>query len=157
VTQKLHNGTGLSLWTRARLIAIALGFIATAMLFVPRLGIEADEAIVGDGMYAHGAPWYSWHFGDFELPIMMISYLGALKTWFYNVLFLIVRPRPVALRLPMVLIAAVTLWLFFLLLDRAIGRRAAWIGTVLLAARHGFQLRVAERRGLWSGNAAVFV
>jgi hypothetical protein len=132
---------------RAALLAIALGFIATAMLFVPRLGIEADEAIVGNGIYEHGAPWYSWRLGDFELPIMMISYLGALKTWFYNVLFLIVHPRPVSLRLPMVLIAAVTLWLFFALLDRTVGRRAAWIGMVLLATDSSYVLMNAADYG----------
>jgi hypothetical protein len=132
---------------RAALVAIALGFIATAMLFVPRLGIEADEAIVGNGIYERGAPWYSWHFGDSELPIMMISYLGALKTWFYNLLFLVVHPRPVPLRLPMVLIAAVTLGLFFALLDRAVGRRAAWIGTLLLATDSSYVLMNAADYG----------
>jgi len=133
--------------TQFALAMIALGFIATAMLFVPRLGIEADEAIVGNGIYEHGAPWYSWHFGESELPIMMISYLGALKTWFYNLLFLVVHPRPVALRLPMVLIAAVTLWLFFALLDRTIGRRAAWIGTLLLATDSSYVLMNAADYG----------
>lgn len=135
--------------SRARfaLAAIALGFIATAMLFVPRLGIEADEAIVGNGIYEHGAPWYSWHFGDSELPIMMISYLGALKTWFYNLLFLIVRPRPIPLRLPTVLLAAATLWLFFELLDRTVGRRAAWIGTLLLATDSSYVLLNAADYG----------
>src|SRR5579871_1488780 len=118
---------------RVGLGAIALGFVITAMLFVPRLGIEADEAIVGNGIYEHGAPLYSWHFGENEVPVMMISYLGALKTWFYNLLFWVVRPRPLSLRLPMVLIAAATLWLFFEFLDRTVGRKAAWIGTLLLA------------------------
>ena len=127
--------------------AIALGFIATAMLFVPRLGIEADEAIVGNGIYERAAPWYSWHFGDSELPIMMLSYLGALKTWFYNLLFLIVRPRPVPLRLPMVLIAAATLWLFFALLDKTVGRGAAFIGTVLLATDTSYVLMNAADYG----------
>jgi hypothetical protein len=64
---------------------------------------------------------------------MQISYLGALKTWFYKVVFLFAAPRPMVLRLPMLLFAAGSLWLFFELLDRTIGSRAAWIGTLLLA------------------------
>jgi hypothetical protein len=64
---------------------------------------------------------------------MLMSYMGALKAWFYIELFNIVKPGPVSLRTPTVLLGAAAIWLFFLLLDRTIGRRAAWIGAVLLA------------------------
>src|SRR5690348_4975182 len=100
------------------LAAVSSAFIATALLFLPRLGIEADEAMIANGIYDHGAPWYSWTFGGSELPVMIISYLGALKTWLYNPYFLLWAPGPVTLRLPTVLAGAVTLWLFFALLDR---------------------------------------
>ena len=120
-------------WTQRGLIAVAVAFVAAGMLFVPRLGIEADEAIVANGIYDHGAPWYSWKIANAKVPVMLISYLGALKTWFYKGVFLFAAPRPTALRLPMLLFAAASLWLFFELLDRTIGSRAAWIGTLLLA------------------------
>ena len=71
---------------------------------------------------------------------MLISYLGALKTWFYKGVFLFAPPRPIVLRLPMLLFAAASLWLFFELLDRTIGRRAAWIGTLLLATDTSYLL-----------------
>ena len=119
--------------TRCGLIAVAVTFVAAGMLFVPRLGIEADEAIVANGIYDHGDPWYSWKIAGAEVPVMLISYLGALKTWFYNGLFLLTPPRPIVLRFPMLVFAAASLWFFFELLDRTIGRRAAWIGTLLLA------------------------
>lgn len=122
------------------LVVIALAFVAAGMLFVPRLGIEVDEAIVTSGIYDHGNPWYSWKFDGSELPIMILSYLGALKAWLYNGLFLFVPPRPIALRLPMLLLAAGTLWLFFELLDRTMGRKAAWIGTLLLATDTSYLL-----------------
>jgi Dolichyl-phosphate-mannose-protein mannosyltransferase len=130
----------MSRWTQCALIALALAFVAAGMLFVPRLGIEADEAIITNGIYDHGNPWYSWKFAGAELPIMLISYLGALKAWFYNGLFLFVPPRPMILRLPMLLLAGVTLWLFFELLDRTVNRRAAWIGTLLLATDTSYLL-----------------
>ena len=41
--------------TQRGLIAVAVAFVAAGMLFVPRLGIEADEAIVANGIYDHGA------------------------------------------------------------------------------------------------------
>jgi hypothetical protein len=115
------------------LIAVAAAFVAAGMLFVPRLGIEADEAIVANGLYNHGQAWYSWKIAGAEVPVMLISYLGALKTWLYKGIFLFAAPRPVVLRLPMLLFAAASLWLFFELLDRTIGHCAAWIGTLLLA------------------------
>src|ERR1700682_174691 len=101
----------MSRWTQFALIALALAFVTAGMLFVPRLGIEADEAIIANGIYDHGNPWYSWRSEDSELPIMLISYLGALKAWFYNVLFLFTPPRPMVLRLPTLLLAAGSLWL----------------------------------------------
>jgi hypothetical protein len=127
-------------WTQRGLIAVAVAFVAAGMLFVPRLGIEADEAMVANGIYAHGAPWYSWKLGDVEAPVMLISYLGALKTWFYKGVFLFAAPRPIVLRLPMLLFAAASLWLFFELLNRTIGCRAAWIGTLLLATDTSYLL-----------------
>jgi hypothetical protein len=127
-------------WTQRGLIAVAVAFVAAGMLFVPRLGIEADEAIVANGLYDHGSAWYSWNIAGAEVPVMLISYLGAVKTWFYKGLFIFAAPRPIVLRLPMLIFAAGTLWLFFELLDRTIGRRAAWIGTLLLATDTSYLL-----------------
>src|SRR5258706_1173653 len=126
--------------TWAALAAIALVFVGCAMLFVPGLGISPDESLIGNGIYERGAPWYAWTFGDFELPVMLISYLGALKTWLYSGIFAIFPPGPVSLRLPTVLAAAVSLVLFFRLLDRVAGRRAAFIGTLLLATDTSYLL-----------------
>jgi hypothetical protein len=33
------------------------------LFFVRRVGIETDEAMLANGIYGHGAPWYSWKFG----------------------------------------------------------------------------------------------
>ncbi len=113
----------MTLRARAALAAIVALFVGSAMLFVSRPGIEADEAVVT------GAGNYTW----FSLPVMHFSYVGALKTWFYLALFSFVKPSQVSLRVPTVLAAASAIWLFFVLLDRTIGRRAAWIGALLLA------------------------
>ena len=67
----------MTLRARGALAAILLLFIATAMLFVSRPGIEADEALV-----ANPALYY-WH----HIPLMLMSYMGALKAWFYLALF----------------------------------------------------------------------
>ncbi len=134
----------MTLRERRALAAILLLFIATALLFVTRPGIEADEALVANPAL------YSWH----SVPLMEISYLGAFKSWFYIALFSFVKPGAVSLRTPTVLVGAVAIWLFFLLLDRTVGRRAAWIGALLLATDSMFVILEAIDYG---PNALHFV
>ena len=134
----------MTLRARGALAAILLLFIATAMLFVTRPGIEADEALVANSGI------YYWH----HVPLMLMSYMGALKAWFYMALFNIVRPSPLSLRTPTILFGAAAIWLFFLLLDRTVGRRAAWIGALLLATDTMFVLLEAIDYG---PNALHFV
>jgi len=134
----------MTLRARGALAAILVLFIITAMLFVSRPGIEADEALVANGAL------YSWH----SIPLMLMSYLGALKSWFYIALFAVVRPGAVSLRLPTVLLGAAAIWMFFLLLDRTVGRRAAWIGALLLATDSMFVILEAIDYG---PNALHFV
>src|ERR1700689_3521635 len=113
----------MTLRARGALAAILLLFIATAMLFVARPGIEADEALV-----ANPAIFY-WH----HVPLMLMSYMGTLKAWCYDGLFAIVKPGAVSLRAPTIIFGAAAIGLFFLLVDRTVGRRAAWIGALLMA------------------------
>jgi 4-amino-4-deoxy-L-arabinose transferase-like glycosyltransferase len=134
----------MTLRARGGLAAILLLFIASAMLFVSRPGIEADEALV-----ANPAIYY-WH----HVPLMLMSYMGALKAWFYLALFNIVRPGAVSLRVPTILFGAMAIWLFFLLVDRTVGRRAAWIVTLLLATDSMFVILEAIDFG---PNALHFV
>ncbi|MBM3775341.1 MAG: glycosyltransferase family 39 protein, partial [Acidobacteria bacterium] len=105
-----------------------------------------DEAIIANGIYPGGAPWYSWHLGQGEIPVMILSYLGALKTWLYNGLFLVWRPSELSLRFPMLLVGAATIWLSYRLLKR-ISERAAWIGAALLATDPSFVLTQAVDLG----------
>jgi hypothetical protein len=126
------------------LAAILVLFIGSAMLFVTRPGIEVDEAVVTN------PPSYVFH----SIPIMNMSYVGALKSWFYYGLFSFVKPGAISLRAPTVLMGALSVWFFFLFLDRTIGRRAAWIGALLLATDSMFILLEAIDFG---PNAVHFV
>ena len=53
---------------RFALIALSVAFVALGLPLALRLGIEADEAILANGIYDGGAPLYSWKFAGFELP-----------------------------------------------------------------------------------------
>jgi 4-amino-4-deoxy-L-arabinose transferase-like glycosyltransferase len=64
---------------------------------------------------------------------MLMSYVGALKAWIYGPLLRNLGSNLYTLRLPVVLAGAASLWLFFLLLRRIAGDRAALIGCAILA------------------------
>lgn len=131
----------MSNWrTFVLLMLLSLAVLGAAMLFIPRLGIEADEATLGNGLYGQGGAFYALHVRGYAVPVMLISYVGALKTWLYKPWFLLFNPSSTTLRLPMAVLSAATVWLFFGLLDRVVGRRAAWIGAVLLATDTSYLL-----------------
>jgi hypothetical protein len=64
---------------------------------------------------------------------MLLSYLGALKSWIYFPILDRIRPSYWTIRLPMLLAGAVSIWLFIWFLEKAHGRKVAWVGGLLLA------------------------
>jgi hypothetical protein len=74
------------------------------------------------------------------LPVMLISYLGAAKTWFYMFWFKRWGPSAYSLRAPAALAGVALIWLLRALLVRARGERAAVVGCALLAADTMFLL-----------------
>jgi 4-amino-4-deoxy-L-arabinose transferase-like glycosyltransferase len=73
---------------------------------------------------------------------MVMSYIGALKAWLYRPLMSLFGSGIMVLRLPMLLAGVASVWLFFRLLDRIAGRRAAIIGCTLLAVDATYLLTV---------------
>ena len=120
--------------------AISLLFLVLGWPFARRLGIEVDEAIVGNGIYPGISAHYSWWLFGNEIPVMLLSYMGTLKTWIDNAVFAVFKPGQFSLRLPMMLAGVAALWLFFRFVDRVAGRPAAWIATLLLATDTSFLL-----------------
>lgn len=123
----------------AALFACA-AFFLMGCAFAPTLGIQNDEALFAAGIYEPtGMAYHRWIFGH-KLPVMLMTYLGALKCWIYAAVFLLWSPSALSLRIPMVLAAAFTVWLFYLLLRRIASGRAAIIGCFLLATDTTFLL-----------------
>ena len=108
-------------------------FYLTGRAFVPWLGLQNDEALFGAALYdTSGLAMWRWVFGH-KVPLMMMSYLGTLKTLLYAPVFEIWPPASNSIRLPMVLAGTATVWLFFALLRRVSSVRAAVLGCLLLA------------------------
>jgi len=116
--------------------AACLWVLAAGQLFIPRLGVENDEAVFANSLFRDDAAYYQIG----RLPLMVTSYAGTLKTWIYAPIFRLFGTGPRALREPTLIAAALAVWLFFLLLRRVAGMRAAVLGAWLLAVDSDYLL-----------------
>jgi len=117
----------------------ALLFVALGSMFVNRTGVEEDEAMFASPLYRDWC-FFSIPLTHGRIPIMHMSYVGALKTWVYTPIAAVWSPSAAMLRVPALLIGALTILLFWKLLDSIHGRRAAWAGGLLLATDAVFLL-----------------
>jgi len=119
-----------------------LYFFVAGAAFLPHLGIEDDEALFAEAIYHPRSELFAVHIGRSHIPVMLMSYLGTLKALIYKPIFLVWGTGIRTLRTPMLLAGAISLWLFFLLLRRIAGDRAALIGCGLLAVDSMYLLTV---------------
>jgi len=104
-------------------ITSACVFVLLAAYRIKLPGLYFDELIFADA--AQGNPdtaWIQMKLGS--LPIFIIGYLGALKAWIYAPIFRLLGASAVTVRLPVILLAAVTLLIFYSALRRTLG--AVW-------------------------------
>ena len=113
-------------------VACAL-FFFTGRAFVPHLGVQNDEALFAAAVYPPHGGIYIVQLGHSKYPLMLMSYLGTLKSWIYRPVFRWFGTSVSALRDPMLLAGTATVWLFYLLLRSISGERAGIIGCSLLA------------------------
>jgi hypothetical protein len=113
--------------------ACVLFFLLAGQAFVPLLGIEDDESLFAAPLLNP----HAWHFaiksGHLRIPLMVMSYIGTLKTLLYSLVFRLARPGIWSAREPMLVAGAASIWIFYLLLRRTAGPRAAVLGAALLA------------------------
>src|ERR1700686_1838741 len=101
---------------RARLLqwfpCLAAGvlFFALGTILIPYPGIEADEALFAGPYYAPAAAIFSQSIFHGRVPVMLLSYLGCLKTWLCWPVFAIWKPSPFLVRLAALILGAMTIW-----------------------------------------------
>jgi len=114
-------------------LLLCLGFVLQGFVLIPYVGVQNDEALFTAALYEPVWIEYKESILGRTVPLMLMSYLGTLKAWLYAPVFALWPPSVFSLRVPVVVIGAVTIWLFFLLLRDISGRRAALAGAALLA------------------------
>ncbi len=119
-------------------VAVVFGLLfgVAGLAFLPYPGIQNDEAIFASSLYPPHAATYSLG----PVPLMFFDYAGCLKTWIYAPLFAVFPPSPWSLRVPVILLGALSVFLFTLLLYSAGGKTAACIGGALLVTDPVFAL-----------------
>ncbi len=110
----------------------ALIFFFLGCVILPYPGLQNDEVIFAPADYHVPGSAVFLVFHD-RVPLMLMSYLGALKAWLYAGLLRLFPPSCWTVRLPVLLLGAATLWLFVELLETIQDTKAAWMGGLLLA------------------------
>jgi len=118
--------------------ALCLLFVLVASLWIGKPGIQADEALFTMGNFYPQGVGYKMSFFGRPVPLMQMSYLGSLKAWLYAPIFAVAEPSALTLRLPVILLGALTLWLLFRFLSEAASRRAALVAVALLCLEPTF-------------------
>jgi len=121
-------------------------FLLLSVLMLPYPGIQDDEVLFTTPLYLHIEKQFRVRILHHDLFLMVMSYIGALKTMLFAPVFAAFGANRWSLRLPVVLFGAATVFLFYLLAERAnlfeLGRgsRAATLGALLLATDPVFLL-----------------
>jgi hypothetical protein len=122
--------------------------ILAGCALIPYAGIQMDEALFAGPYYQTIPREFRLRLFHHDIPLMVMTYIGTLKTLLYWPIFVTFRSTLAAhsiyaawiIRLPMVLTGALTVWIFFYLTERSAGRLAAVIAALLLASDPTFLL-----------------
>jgi len=109
-------------------VAAACVFVFLASYRIQLPGLYYDEVAFVNA--AQGAPdntFICMRLGS--VPVLIMPYLGALKAWFYSPISHVFGVSPLTIRLPTILLAAVTLLLFYRAVRDSIG--SVWAAIVV--------------------------
>jgi 4-amino-4-deoxy-L-arabinose transferase-like glycosyltransferase len=121
-------------------LVFALLFALLGLILIPYAGLEADELLFAASFHGPANEFFAIRLRHHSIPLMLLSYLGALKTFVYWPLFWIRTASVYAIRLPMVLAGAATIVLFYKWAGLFAGPRGALLAAVLLATDPTFLL-----------------
>lgn len=120
--------------------AAAAFFILLGTLLIPRAGLDADEALFANPLYQSVGANFEIHVLHHKVPVMVIWYIGTLKTALCWPVLHFFAPSLYAVRLPAVLAGAATILLFLFFAESIAGRVAAAGAALLLATDPTFLL-----------------
>ena len=108
-------------------------YILLGASLIPYAGVQNDEALFSIPLYLFNPKDLSISIFHHRVPLMVMSYVGTLKTFLYAPILRIFGANVWSIRLPMVLAGAATIYFFYKLVRRAVGTKEAILGAFLLA------------------------
>lgn len=125
--------------TRLLVLALCCLYFMLGTILIPQAGIQNDEALFANPIYQN---LYEFRIRAFHqnIPIMLISYIGTLKSGVYWLLFHLSAPSVWTVRLPMLFLGSITIFLFYCLVKRISTSFTAAIAAILLATDQTFLL-----------------
>jgi 4-amino-4-deoxy-L-arabinose transferase-like glycosyltransferase len=123
----------------AVLLACCL-FALAGVALIPYAGIETDEALFADPFYQPLPEDLRIRVFHHDVPLMVMSYIGTLKTLLYWPVLRVFTPSPFSLRIPVVLVGVLTILLFYRFAEAVADARAALFASLVLAADPMFLL-----------------
>ncbi len=120
-------------------LAASVLFIVLGSIFIPCAGVQNDEALFAAPLYEVNSKDFCFTAFHRQIPIMVMSYVGTLKTLLYAPILAIFGSSVWTVRLPMVLLGSVTIFIFYHLAKRS-APRTAWLAAFLLATDPSFLL-----------------
>jgi hypothetical protein len=118
------------------IILTIFALFSAELIFLPMPGLQEDEMLFALPFLNHRPAQYHWG----SAPVMLMDYIGALKTWIYWPIFHFLPIGAWSVRLPVCLLSLVTLWLFADLTRRVAGAQAALFAAAILATDAPFIL-----------------
>lgn len=117
-----------------------LGFLFLGASVLPYPGIQNDEVFFAGPLYQTAGVLYTVRLRHHNVTVMLLSYLGALKTWLYLPILSRWKPSIYSVRWPVLILSAATVILLFHLAKKVHSRRAAIFAALLLATDSSYIL-----------------
>lgn len=139
------------------LTAIVAVFLALACTDLALPGLQYDEVLFGGPAIGHRLRTfvtYSLRIGGVEVPVMLMQYIGAVKAWLYAPIFALFGTGPIAVRLPVVLLGAITIVCVFQTARHLFDERVALLAAAFVAVDPSF---ICSVRCDWGPVAVMFV
>lgn len=122
------------------LLLLTILFFFNGLSLIRYPGLQQDEVLFTAGIYGAQYCAGSLELASRHVPLMLLSYLGALKSWVYGPIVWLWEPSPWPVRVPVLLLGVITLLAFGWLVREVSGTVPALTAAALLASDPSYLL-----------------
>lgn len=117
-------------------------FLALGTLLLADIGLETDEGLFSAALYPPFNKDFTIRVFHHQLPLMVMTYVGATKAWLYAPILALISPSTFLVRFVSLLIGACTLLVFYWFVRKMLGDGPAVAAVALLSTDPMFLLTI---------------